>query len=326
MSPSAKRNTAVSETTSNKNFEHDAHISYVIAPEKAPSFGGFPEQREPAPKDKSNSLRNKFIAGGVGAALLAGMGVGLALGNSGEKPPQATETSAPADPTPEATPSTEPTPDTDGETTNNNSEFTGAILEQTISIEAMDAITDINEFAKLGYGDRLAFALDKEPDMAIASPNNDLGYDDPTYIPGYYWQSVEGIAFNGADTLEGAKIISAKEYYTTNLITGEIDPVYQEIANSVINTGGEGVGSNRVILYEDSGVWQKGLDRDGNPIDFINITAYSGDASTGERTGNDITYQTIRQEVHLLNGEDVVFYPAAYGVEGKISPVDGYDY
>lgn len=327
MSPSAKRNTAVSET-SNNQFNHDAHISHVIAPEQTTSFGGFPEHREPAPKEKNNSRRNKLIAVGAGAMLFAGigMGVGIGLSSNGEKPPQAVESSAPAEPAPEVTPSTEPTPDTDGETITNNSEFTGVILEQTLTIEEMDAITDIGDFAKLPYGDRLAFALDKKPNMGVASPDNDIGYNDPSAIPAYIWQTLEMSSMNGADTFEGAKIISGKDYYTTDLRTGEIDTEYQQVADSVIQTGGEGKSSSRVIVYEDSGEWQKGFDREGNPIDFINITAYSGDAASGERIGGDMTFQTIRQEVRLLTGETVVYYPVAYSINGKISPDDGYDY
>lgn len=61
------------------------------------------------------SLKNKLIAGGAGAALLLA-GVGIAVGassNNGEKPPEATSSSAPATPTPEATetPTATPTPE-----------------------------------------------------------------------------------------------------------------------------------------------------------------------------------------------------------------------
>lgn len=268
---------------------------------------------------KPKSSRLWVVIGGLGAVVLLLMLVLVYIpkGAQNAEPSTAPDSAEPAAVSSEPSETDEPEQVT---------EFVGAIVEQTRTIEEMDSITDLNEFAKLPYADRLAFALAKRPNMAISYPGNDFGFDDPTSIPGYFWQSVEGTSFNGVDTFEGAKIISAKDYYTTDLLTGEIDTEYQAVANSVIQTGGEGKGSNRVIIFEDTGEWQSGLDREGNEIDFINITAHSGDNATGERTAADLTYQTIRQEVLLLSGESVIFYPIGYSINGKNPPDDGYDY
>jgi len=324
MSPSAKRNTAVLESS---NKFQNPNISNVIAPEAPHSAGGTPpsyESPQDAPeKGKNNKGRNLLIKIGAGAlvALSAGIGIGVAASNGGERAPAATETSEPAEPAPEATaeaPVEAPNP---GELDS----FTGEVLEQTLTIEEMDAITDITEFAQLPYADRLAYTLDKLPSFGAATPDNDFGYTDPSSIPAYFWQSVDGMSINTEDTLQGAKTVSAVDYYTTEA-DGTIDTEYQQVANSVLENGGAGKSNATTRIYEDSGEWQSGLDRDGKPIDFINVTSYVGDSATGERIAGDITYQVIRQEVKLLSGESVIYYPIAYSVDGKASPVSGYDY
>ena len=81
-----------------------------------------------------------------------------------------------------------------------------------------------------------------------------------------------------------------------------------------------------LCILEDSGKWQSGVDRSGKPIDFVNITSYFADTSSGEQVEASKTFQTVRQEVKLLNGDMVIFYPMAYGVDGKESPDTAYDY
>ena len=67
-------------------------------PEARPTSGGTPPTSENAPEKKKKTLRNALILGGAGIAL-AGTIVGIGLSNSasGEKPPVATESSAPVD-------------------------------------------------------------------------------------------------------------------------------------------------------------------------------------------------------------------------------------
>ena len=76
------------------------NLSYVIAPETQKTSGGTPPSLENPLKPETKSKRGLAIgitAGSLAlAAALAG-GFGFAANNSGEKPPQATESSAPAD-------------------------------------------------------------------------------------------------------------------------------------------------------------------------------------------------------------------------------------
>ena len=287
-----------------------------------------PFEEAPDPKKPENKskfpLKYRIIAGLAGIAVAGGaVGVGFAAASNGEKPAEGTSTSAPVEePTPEASAPATQAP----EAGTNNSEFTGEIMEQTLSIEEMDAITDISEFAKLPYADRLAYALYATPDMGIATPDNDLGYDDTSLIPGYYWQQLGGMSMNTTDKLKSEKAISALYYYTTNLQTGEIDDTYVQVINNIEQNAGEGVSNATTRVFEDSGKWQSGVDRSGKPIDFVNITSYFADTSSGEQVEASKTFQTVRQEVKLLNGDMVIFYPMAYGVDGKESPDTAYDY
>ena len=205
-------------------------------------------------------------------------------------------------------------------------DFKAPVLKQTHTVAEMEAITDLRTFAALPYADRLAFALGKNPHIEVGTPSNDTGFKQPNAIPGYFWYDVAGEAMGDANTLDGAKVISANEYYTTNAPTGELSDSYKPASDAVLQQGGEHVSIGTTDVFVDSGKWQSGNDRAGNPIDFINITSYSADDSTGARKGPDTTYQTLRQEVKLLDGRTVIVYPRAYGAEGKVSPVEGGTY
>lgn len=87
---------------SNKQFNHDAHLSHVIAPEAPVSSGGTPSS-ESAVDKKKMSLKKKLLIGSAGIALTAviGTGIGLGMVKGGNKTPQVTTSSVPA--TPEVT-------------------------------------------------------------------------------------------------------------------------------------------------------------------------------------------------------------------------------
>ena len=205
-------------------------------------------------------------------------------------------------------------------------DFKAPVLKQTHTVAEMGAITDLRTFAALPYADRLAFALAKNPHIEVGTLSQDSGFSQPDGIPGYYWFSIAGQAMGDANTLDGAKVISANEYYATNAPTGDLSDSYKPASDAVLQQGGEGVSIGTTDVFVASGKWQSGNDRAGNPIDFINITSYSADDSTGARKGPDTTYQTLRQEVKLLDGRAVIAYPRAYGAEGKVSPVEGGTY
>jgi len=96
----AREEHAIVSESSNNTFNHDPHLNFVIPPEAPTSLGASgtpsPENNE---KKTNKKLRNGLIAGAAGITLAAVgfAGIGLANSNNGEKPPQATETSAPAD-------------------------------------------------------------------------------------------------------------------------------------------------------------------------------------------------------------------------------------
>jgi hypothetical protein len=207
-----------------------------------------------------------------------------------------------------------------------NSSLVGKIAEQTHTIAEMDAITDLNEFAKLPYADRFAYALAKNPQLATSKPDNDFGYTTPSSIPPYFWQSVEGTAIGDGNTLEGAKIVSANQYYGTDLSTGEISASYKAASDSILQNGGQGKTRADNDVFVDNGKWQTGKDRDGNPIDYINVTDQLVNNNDNSITRGEVTSQVIRQLVKLSNGDIYVTYPQGYGIEGHTSPIDGGTY
>jgi len=221
-------------------------------------------------------------------------------------------------PTPVASETSTVAPDVEAPD-NNETEYVGEVLQQTVTYEAMQAMS-INEFAKLPYADRLAYGIETLSSLPLDTPSTQM---DPTIIPALFWQHVNGIAYNNADPDVRAKSIGTYQYYTSNLATGEISPNYQEAIDVVVRDGGEGIGNNVIFKLVDSGAIQQGVDRDGNPIDFANVTYYIdlGDVNTPE-----ITAQAIRTEVQLLDGRTVVYYAQGYIAQGRQSPDTNYPY
>ena len=275
------------------------------------------------PEKKKLSRRNKLLLGGAGVALaaIAAICIGIGVSANGEKAPEATSTSALANPTPEASNTATSTP----EAQTGTYEFTGKIAEQTKTVEQMDAMS-LNEFALLPYADRLAYAVAKEPGMVVYSPDNDPIFNQPQDIPGALWQTLESTSLSDGNTTVGAKSSSADLYYTVALSTGNMDDSYKALSDSILATGGQGVMDTNYPVFEDSGKWQSGTDRSGNPIDFIDITSHIADTSTLEQKGSNKTDQVIRQVVKLLDGRTIIYYPRAYGIDGKKSPIDGGTY
>lgn len=109
MSPSAKGTHHVSEF-SNKNFDHNRHIKTVNVLETPVSVGGGTET--PNGPEKRSKKKGLIIgAAGLALAIAAGTGIGFAVSANGEKPPTATESSAPVDPS-EENPETPANPST----------------------------------------------------------------------------------------------------------------------------------------------------------------------------------------------------------------------
>ncbi len=307
---------------------HVSIMSYTKESEQAQE-PQIPENSTITPNKARNpkNRRNLFMALGGGALVTTLIVVGAAVLPKGErgggttdaprKSEGTSQTNQPANPTPEAT----STP----EAQTGSYEFTGKVAEQTKTVEQMDAMS-LNDFASLPYADRLAYTLAKVPSMGVYPPDNDPLFNQPHFIPGGLWQSLESTSLGNGNTTVGAKCSSADLYYTVGLTTGTLNDSYKALSDSILATGGQGVMDTNYPVFEDSGKWQSGTDRSGNPIDFINITSHVADTSTQEQKGSNKTDQVIRQVVKLLDGRTIIYYPRAYGIDGKKSPIDGGTY
>jgi hypothetical protein len=122
-----------------------------------------------------------------------------------------------------------------------------------------------------------------------------------------------------------AKFISAMAYYTTDAKTGEISSGYKKSVDTIISVGGLGVGAGTTMNMEASGKTQTGLDRNGNEIEFTNITYKIADRNTNELIARD-TSQAIRVAVKLQDGRTIVLYPMGYTISGQKSPDENYPY
>ena len=283
-----------------------------------------PEDQPPAPGRTSKKGTKLLVVGGgvLAIAVIVLVVAVLPRGSRGE-PSSAVDKPAA---TPEAsfTPAAS-SPSAPASNPAATGVFTGEVMKQTQTVQQMDAMSLI-EFAHLPYADRLASAIAKEPSIGVYTPDNDPVYSEPKYIPGGLWQDLEAHCLSGGNTTQGAKASSAALYYTIELTTQNLNDSYKAMSDSVIATGGQGVMNSVYPVFEDHGQWQSGVDRSGNPIDFIDITTHQADTSTLLPTTGSITDQVVRQQVQLLDGRTVVFYPRAYGIYGKKSPIDGGTY
>lgn len=283
-----------------------------------------PEDQPPVPARTSKKGTKWLVVGGgvLAIAVIVLVVAVLPRGSRGE--PSSAVDKPVATPEASSTPASS-TPSTPANTPAVPASFTGKVMKQTQTVQQMDTMT-LNEFARLAYADRLAFAIAKEPSIVVYTPDNDPIDSQPEYIPGGLWQDLEDHCLSGGNTTQGAKASSAALYYTIGLTTQNLNDSYKAMSDSIIATGGQGVMNSVYPVFEDHGQWQSGADRSGNPIDFIDITTHQADTSTLLPTTGSTTDQVVRQQVQLLNGRTVVFYPRAYGIEGKKSPIDGGTY
>ena len=265
------------------------------------------------PERKPLSIRKKTI---IGAAAAGVAGIVLAVGLN---LPKATDTDNGEAPVPDPDATSEVTPSPEPEATSGEIE----VLEQTVSFEQMEAMS-IEEFGRLPYVDRAAYAYLKNPTMAVAPVDETF---EPSTAVGYYWQAIQSSAVSAADTSDGAKIIAALDYYTTDLQTGELTDAYKTSVNSILETGGAGVGISEAFIHQGNGETQQGFDRSGNPIEFTNVT-YAAFSTTGqgEQIGSERTAQVFQIPIKLSDGRTVMTFPRGYTIEGTQSPVEGYPY
>jgi hypothetical protein len=259
---------------------------------------------------KGQEAKSKLIK----TTAVVALGIAALTGcDNGNAAPAVTPTATEAQATTQA-----PTPTIESPAPTNSE-----VLTQTKSIEEMKAM-DVDTFVQLPIADRLAFAIDVWGSAYPAmDPNNDWSQSMPEGIAPYFWQAAENDSLNNADPNVIAKLTSVDRYYTTTL-DGQIDPSLRDtIANYVAN-GGEGIGGNTQYTGVANGAMQKGADRDGKPIEFMNVTytvAHGG--GTVEKTQ---TTQAIRTEIKLQSGKTVVWFFKGYTIDGQQSPDSKYPY
>lgn len=195
------------------------------------------------------------------------------------------------------------------------------ILEQTTSLEAMDAMS-IDEFAGLPYADRAAYVYEKMPDMPCSTIEKEL---DPANIVEHYQQKLKNGAISLTDTTEGAKVLGAYIYYSSNE-DGSINNNFKTNTDETVANGG-GKSNADYSEYVTSGEVQDGIDRDGNKIKFINITYNLMDSTTDA----DVKLSTHTDQIAIIpikldDGRTIVAYPSLYTIEGQQSPDPVYPY
>jgi len=275
---------------------------------------------------KPLSLKKKLLAGIAGVALLAGgIGIGVGATNNNQVTPVA---EAPADPTVEPAPTEAPI-DSPEVVSPEAFTFTAETMEQTVSIEAMESM-GLTEFANLPYADRAAYMIANTPESALVasmSLEKDLIYDienNPDNITGLFMGQIDTVAYGTGDADVRAKYYGGNFYYTAT-DDGQVAPSFEAVSQDVVSKGAAGTGTQIGYQLEGAGAFQSGIDRYGNPIDFINVTITPINGYTGEISPTR-TIQTLRVPVTLLDGSTVYMYPRGYSAEGTASPIEGGTY
>ena len=200
-------------------------------------------------------------------------------------------------------------------------------MVQTTTIEAMKAM-EPEDFAKLSPADRLAYALSASPGYPKIDQSNNWIANQLEEIPSYLWAPAAAKGLNSDDPDVRAKLAATSRYYTQTA-TGELTPSAIADMQYNVDNGGEGVSSNDVWTYTGMGEMQTGTDQFGNEIEWQNIT-YTVTKTGESEPGPEKTTQAIKLDVQLTDGkhkgEVVRFYFMGYTINGKASPIPGYNY
>lgn len=281
------------------------------------------KSNKPEKSTGTNPNRKRLLIGGSAVALLA-TGAALVAGIAkGPNDPEG-KTVPTSVPVATATPSFEATPSATPSAIETEA-VTGTVFEQKTTVEAMDAMP-IEQFAKLPYADRLAFSLAKVPNLATnLASGEEFVKDDPRYITGGFWQLIRMDALAAEDPIEGSKIYSGMQLYTTRLNTGEVSPEFTKTVEGLRASGG-GVSLTEDMVYETNGDWQTGVDREGHPIEFTNLTHTLINRRGETVPDSQATSQVIKVTVKTLDGTLHTAFPQGYTAKGKVSPEDKYPY
>jgi hypothetical protein len=198
---------------------------------------------------------------------------------------------------------------------------TSEVVKPTLTVADMDAM-DLNTFAQQSYANRYLYLHHYAgADLEGVTEAQDIGTTHPNAITNLFWLQIGTESIGQADTIRGAKMYSALDYYTTEADSTTISPNYQAVATSIEQNGGANVGLATGTDYVASGQWQHGVDRDNNKIDFQDITYNEGTTTSN----TELTAQVIRVVIEI-DGVDYVSYPIGYGVNGKAAPDSQYPY
>lgn len=275
-------------------------------------------------KVDSQSSGSRVVALGRSTAVLLALtllSAGCASSPRGQAELATPTTNQSETPAPASTPapSVESGP---GTASTESASITGTVLEQETEVETMDSMS-VEQFAQLSYADRLSYAVAKEPDL-FTGIERDLVREEPAYTTAL-WNEVSKYAMAAEDPVVGAKLFAVADYYTTDLTTGEISPEYADAVQTITEAGGS-VNVTTDFNFDQAGDWQSGSDRLGTPVDFINVTYFFTRRDGSEVTDSTHTAQAIEVTVNTLSGQEVLFYPHGYGIEGVASPDDRYPY
>lgn len=307
----------------NTTLEQAVSQNLIDVPETTEAFDGWtPGQYTTEKKTEKNNKNLKLKI--IGAVTAAAAGISLAAGLMLPKPADNANNTG-SEPVETAT--SQPTPEATATTTPEAIPSTADILKQTESIESMEAMS-VDEFAKLPFADRAAYAVAKA-DLSVmqpGTPEDDIALNDKSAITDWYFNNLMNAAYMQSGTEDGAKINTSGLYYTSG--ADDIDARYDSVVNNLLSAGKDGH-YNTMYQYVKSGDPQTGIDRNGNPIDFVNVTSNIIDAGYNGATLDVLrtqTSQVVRSVVETLDGKDHVFYSIAYSVPGEGAPDVNYPY
>lgn len=212
------------------------------------------------------------------------------------------------------------------------SEYLGEIkfADQTMTLEEMQAITSIEDWAKVSVANRAAyFLLTNTVEYNGTSIDKFDAYASQTSLQDaislFAMSSIEKELDSAiyADTTNVMKMASASYYYTETK-DGEVRPAFMSFAEKM-GADTENVGVNLIYISCGS-LRQVGKDElTGEDIVFTNIT-FRIEGRDGTLIKDVQTIQMIEVPVRLMSGEEVIVYMEGLGIDGQASPDSNYPY
>ncbi len=212
------------------------------------------------------------------------------------------------------------------------SEYLGEIkfADQTMTLEEMQAITSIEDWAKVSVANRAAyFLLTNTVEYNGTSIDKFDAYASQTSLQDaislFAMNSIEKELNSAiyADDTNAMKIASASYYYTETT-DGKVEPAFRSFADKMISSK-ENTGVNLTFISCGS-IRQVGKDKlTGEDIIFTNIT-FKAENRDGTLIKDAQTIQIIEVPVRLMSGEEVMVYMEGLGTDGIASPDSNYPY